>query len=186
MPKLTAQRLLALQAMQARIYFTMDEGSTPVPPMMMFASGWAMPLVAAYARAVALTSLGAGATALLQEQRRSSAVSPLGEEVTVGIIDGSAAGLLRAALLSYAAQEALGFRWDAPGLVDWDVLVQGVMLRPHGLASQLLRARSEADLAGVLARHDIPAPDPATLTAAPSLWEQIVPFGGGAQGYWIN
>lgn len=173
MPRLTAQRLLALQAMQARIHFTMDEGATPVPPMVMFASGWAMPLVVAYARAVVLASLGAGATTLLQEQRRPSLMSPFGEEVTVGAIDGSAAGLLRAAVLSYAAQEALGFRWDEPNTVDLDVLVHSVMLKPQGLAAQLLRARSEADLAGVLARHDIPAPDPATLVAAPSLAESV-------------
>jgi len=103
------QVLLTRQATQAGVSFSLDDEQQEVPPLLLFSSAWAQPLVSAYARVLAMLSLGNDAAILFPCEFKPNAAAPLGFVCREKPIDGSAAGILRAAIVSRAAQEALGF-----------------------------------------------------------------------------
>ncbi len=146
MKSIPIQRLLTHQAHMCGVRFALY-GTLSVPPVMVFSPGWAMPLVAAWARAMAVRALGARAAEVVRLRWRISEQAPLGREAYVQAVDGSADGLLRAVFLWRAAQDALGYNADTPGkaatTVDFGDIVQWCR-QEQSLGGLLLRLQDEA------------------------------------------
>jgi len=106
---ISIQRLLTQQVTRASVTFCLDDDQQEVPPLLLFSSAWAQPLISAYARVLAMLSLGDDAKVLFPCEFRDSPTAPLGLICRERPVDGSAAGVLRAAIVSRAVQEALGF-----------------------------------------------------------------------------
>jgi len=145
---ITVQRLLARQAAQAGVTFCLDDDAQEAPPLLLFSPAWAQPLISAYARVLAMLSLGDAAQVLFPCEFKTSSAAPLGLVCKEGPIDGSAAGLLRAAIVSRAAQEALGFTLFASRPQPQRINFMDVVRRcesPETLAGRALRCRSTDD-----------------------------------------
>lgn len=161
MHAIPAQRLLTHEVNQAGVGFFLGEERQAVPSILIFSPAWSLPLVAAYAKAMAMQALGERAHEIVAEARVESARAPLGFESHLGPIDGSPEGLLRAAFLTRAAQEALGYvlgRSNQPK-VDWLAVVERATAQRESLAYRLLHANSPQELLEV-------ARENASLTAA--------------------
>lgn len=142
----SVQRLLAQQVAQAKVSFCLDDDRQDVPPLLLFSAAWAQPLVSAYARLLSILAMGEDARVLFPCDFKSSATAPLGLVCREKPLDGSAAGLLRAALVSRAAQEALGFSLfeDRPQRVNFMEVVRQCE-SADTLAGQALRCQSTQD-----------------------------------------
>jgi len=143
---ISVQRLLAQQLTQAGVTFCLDEDQQEVPLLLLLSPAWSQPLISAYARVLAMLSLGDDARVLFPCDFRPSPTAPLGLVCREKPVDGSAAGILRAAIVSRAAQEALGFTLDdsqQQRINFMDVVRQCEM--PGTLAWRALRCDSADD-----------------------------------------
>jgi len=143
---ITVQRLLAQQAIQAGITFGLDDDPQDVPPLLLFAAAWSQPLVSAYARLLSILSMGKNAHILFPCEFKSSPAAPLGLICTEAPVNGSADGILRAAIVSRAAQEALGFSFfdKNPQRVNFMDVVRRCASE-ETLAGQALRCQTTQD-----------------------------------------
>lgn len=157
MPVIPVQRLLAHEARQARVRFFIDDSGNEVPAIMVFSPSWAMPLVSAYAKCLAVRAFGESSLEWMRDRLMISKRSPLGYESHWAAIDGSAHGLLRAAILTRAAQEALGYTLfpEAGGdeqRVNWQAIVASATgderSLPHRLLQSLPSDEAIVELAG--------------------------------------
>lgn len=179
MHAIPAQRLLTHEARQAGVKFLMGDSRREIPSLLIFSAAWAMPLVSTYAKALALAAFGRGSAVLIEAQRVASDLAPLGYESHVLPMDGSPAGLLRAALLTRAAQEALGYRLNAPQIqpVDWVALVNRARHDRDCLPARLLAADEAGESALMdVVREGLIVP-PADLSGAVFAERDVVPAG---------
>lgn len=155
------QRLLTHEANRAQVVFLEDNAEAGVTgalrrvgALLVFSPAWAMPLVAAYARAIAYGALGERGVQWLGANTHARSGAALELETHVPPVDGSAQGIWRAAIFTRAAQEALGYTLDVlpsddPArrqLVNWSEIADRAMRDPQSIAYRLLRAASNQDL----------------------------------------
>ncbi len=158
------QRLLTHEVNHARVSFFFGDAQQETPAILIFSPAWAMPLVAAYAKGIAVQALGRDALALVQERRTQSEDAPLGYISHLAAVDGTAQGLLRAAVVTRAAQEALGYSLMSaqPQRVNWLSVVAQATSQQDSLSYRLLHCQSDDELidlvreAGEIARGDLP------------------------------
>ena len=138
MRAIPAQRLLGAHAKQSRVIFKSDSDRIlTVPPLLVFSPVMYLPAVVAKAKALA--ELAFGSSDMLGI-KRTAGHGLLNQEADVLAIDGTAPGILRAALLTRASEMVFGFSGDKEIQIDL------------GAVLQLYRdARHQAILAGELA-----------------------------------
>lgn len=149
------QRLLTQQALAAGWRFALGApalgGAVPVAPMMVFSPGWLMPLINRYAMALGVAMLGEASLAMWGHRREAVNGSPLGWESHVLPVDGSAEGILRAALVSRACEEALGARFDRPRVeLPLTSVIDRALGDKDSFAYRVLHAEDDRDLVEVV------------------------------------